>query len=301
MSYLPQKLTVAVLALTLAAAAPLLAQRGGQAGAPVERGGVVEKSKSAPVVAAVPFGPGERSTYQVRVGLFGGVGNGVMEVAGVEDVRGHPTYNLRLTIKGGVPFYKVDTRFESWLDAGKLISRRFEQDQKEGKFKRHRIFEFFPEERRWERAQSDQAGELPTEIPLDDVSFLYFVRTLPLEVGQTYTFPRYFREDGNPVVLKVLRREKITVPVGTFETIVVQPIIKTSGLFGDGGKAEVYFTDDDQRILVQLKSKVPVLKSLNLVLESYVPGERLSAEGLRGGKASAAADSAASAGTGEIE
>jgi hypothetical protein len=110
---------------------------------------------------------------------------------------------------------------------------------------------------------------------LDDISFLYFVRTLPLEVGQTYTFPRYFREDGNPVVLKVLRKEKVSVPVGTFETIVVQPIIQTSGLFGDGGKAEVYFTDDDQRILVQMKSKVPVLKSLNLVLESYVPGEQM--------------------------
>jgi hypothetical protein len=282
MSDLSQKLTV-TLFLLLLAAAPAAAQGGGGAqgaglmGVPVERG-AASAAPAAPVVApvaAVPFGPGERASYQVRVGLLGGVGNGVMEVVGVEEVRGHPTYNLRLTMQGGVPFYKVDTRFESWLDVAKLVSRRFEQDQKEGKYKRHRIFEFFPEERRWERANTDQAGELPTDIPLDDVSFLYFVRTLPLEVGQTYTFPRYFREDGNPVILKVLRKEKVTVPVGTFETIVVQPIIKTSGLFGDGGRAEVYFTDDDQRILVQMKSRVPVLKSLNLVLESYVPGKQV--------------------------
>lgn len=301
MSYLPHRFSVVVLGLTLVTAAPLSAQGVELAGTPAARVVATEKSRSAPAVAAVPFGPGERATYQVRVGLFGGVGNGAMEVAGVEDVRGHPTYNLRLTMKGGVPFYRVDTRFESWLDVGKLISRRFEQDQKEGKFKRHRIFEFYPEERRWERAQTDQGGELPTDIPLDDVSFLYFVRTLPLEVGKTYTFPRYFREGGNPVVLKVLRRERVTVPVGTFETIVVQPIIKTSGLFGDGGKAEVYFTDDDQRILVQLKSKVPVLKSLSLVLESYVPGQRLSAEELRRGEAPAVADSASSSGPGESE
>lgn len=244
----------------------------------------------------VPFGPGERATYQVKVGLLGGVGNGAMEVVGVEDVRGHPTYNLRLTMQGGVPFYKVDTRFESWLDVAKLVSRRFEQDQKEGKYKRHRIFEFFPEEQRWERVNTEDAGELPTELPLDDVSFLYFVRTLPLEVGQTYTFPRYFKEDGNPVILKVLRKERITVPVGTFETVVVQPIIKTSGLFGDGGKAEVYFTDDDRRILVQMKSKVPVLKSLSLVLDSYAPGQPVPGAGVAAATVKAAPEPGTEAG-----
>jgi hypothetical protein len=230
---------------------------------------------AAPSPVSVPFGPGERLSYKVTVGLLGGVGNGAMEVVKVEDVRGHPTYNLRFTLQGGVPFYKVDTRFESWLDVNGLMARRFEQDQSEGKYKRHRIFEFYPEERRWERVDNDEKGELPTEFPLDDVSFLYYVRTLPLEVGQTYTLPRYFQKDGNPVVLKVLRREKVSVPVGTFQTIVIQPIIKTKGLFSEGGKAEIYLTDDDQRLLVQLKSRVPVLKSLNLVLESYTPGKRV--------------------------
>lgn len=229
--------------------------------------------------ASVPFGPGERATYRVRVGLFGGVGAGTMEVVDLVDVRGHPTYNLRLTIRGGIPFFKVDTRLESWLDIEDLVSRRFEQDQHEGRYKRHRIYEFYPEEHRWEQVISGDEGELPTEFPLDDVSFLYFARTLPLEVGETYTFPRYFKEDGNPVILKVLRREKVELPIGTFDTIVVQPIIKTSGLFGDGGRAEVYFTDDDQRILVQMKSRVPILRSLDLVLESYEPGKKITAGG----------------------
>lgn len=280
MRSLPRKFIFAFLGPALLASSPLAAQVTDH---PVSQKAKSPKpeAKSLPRLAEVPFGPGERATYKVRVGLLGGVGEGSMEVAGVESVRGIPTYNLRLHIKGGVPFYRVDTRFESWLDVSELVSHRFEQDQNEGKYKRHRTFEFFPAERRWERVETDEKGELPTDIPLDDVSFLYFVRTLPLEVGQTYTFPRYFREGGNPVVLKVLRKEKVTVPVGTFETIVVQPIIKTSGLFGDGGKAEVYFTDDDQRILVQLKSRVPILRSLNLVLDSYSPGERLESSDLK--------------------
>ena len=78
-------------------------------------------------------------------------------------------------------------------------------------------------------------------------------------MGDVYTIPRYFQEDGNPVVLKVLRRETVTVPAGTFNTVVVQPMIQTDGLFGKGGEAEVYFTDDTRRMLVQLRSKVPVV------------------------------------------
>src|SRR5690606_25183114 len=137
----------------------------------------------------------------------------------------------------------------------------------------------------WEIVGTDDEGPLASDLPLDDVSFLYFVRTIPLEVGQTYTYNRYFRESGNPVVLHVLRKETVKVPAGTFETVVVQPIIQTSGLFGDGGRAEVYFTDDDRRLLVQMKSSVPVVGSLNLHLTSVREGEAITTADLPGGAA----------------
>ena len=98
------------------------------------------------------------------------------------------------------------------------------------------------------------------------------LRKRPLEVGATYEFNRYFKDDGNPVTVKVLRREKVTVPAGTFNTVVVQPIIRTGGLFGEGGEAEVYFTDDWRRILVKMTSKVPVIGRLGLRLVSYESG-----------------------------
>lgn len=229
----------------------------------------------------VPFGPGEKMGYQVKVGLFGGIGRGSMEVVGVEQIRGHDTYRLRFAVKGGVPLARVDTKLQSWLDVRTLFARRFEQDQKEVRYKRHRIIDFYPEKDRWEQVNGNASGELATELPLDDVSFLYFVRTLPLEVGQTYTFDRYYRAEGNPVILKVLRRETVKVPMGTFNTIVVQPIIRTGGLFAEGGHAEVYFSDDARRLLVMMRSKVPVLGYLNLYMDKYEPGRPLEkSEGL---------------------
>ena len=85
------------------------------------------------------------------------------------------------------------------------------------------------------------------------------------------TFQRYFRPDRNPVIVKVLRRETVKLDAGTFNTIVLQPIIKSGGLFAEGGEALIWVTDDDRRIMVQLKAKMPVLRTLDLFLKSYTP------------------------------
>lgn len=223
--------------------------------------------------AAAPFGMGERTTYQVKLGILGQVGNASFEVdTMLHTVRGHATYKLRMRINAGIAFAHIEEDFQSWLDARSLFARRFKQDQKEVKYERHRTLEFFPEERRWQQVDSEERGELPTAEPLDDLSFIYFLRTIPLQVGQTYSYHRYFKNEGNPVTVKVLRRQTISTPAGKFKTIVVQPIIKTKGLFSEGGKAEVFLTDDDRRIVVALKSKVKVLKSLDMYLDGYSPG-----------------------------
>lgn len=224
--------------------------------------------------ADVPFGVGELMTYRVRLGPAN-VGTGSMEVESIDTIRGHETYAMRFRLQGGILFAKVDDDFRSWVDTQSLFSHRFKQDQKEVRYERHRTIDFFPQEGEWRTTDGKDSGKLASERPLDDVSFIYFVRTLPLEVGKTYTFNRYFKEDGNPVTIKVLRRETITVQGNTWRTIVVQPVIKTKGLFSEGGRAELYFSDDDRRVLVLLKSRVKLIGSLEMHLQSYTPGRKL--------------------------
>jgi hypothetical protein len=232
------------------------------------------------VPARVPFGTGEKASYQVRLGRLS-VGQGVMEILGIETVDSRPTYHARLQIAGGIPLARVDDTFESWIDVQGLFSRRYHQDQKEVNFERVRKFDFFPERRLSRRTDTGETETLPTDRPLDEVSFLYYARTLPLRVGETYTLNQYFREDGNPVVLKVVRKQRVRVPAGTFETIVVQPVIRTRGLFGEGGRAEVFFSDDERRILVQMTSRVRLIGSLSLHLQTYEPGRPFTAADAR--------------------
>lgn len=221
-----------------------------------------------------PFKVGERAEYRVGYGILRSVGSGSMHIAGIDTVRGHATYHTKFSLRGGIPGARVNNTFESWLDVSGLFSRRFEQDTNEVRFQRRRTREFYPEEHRWTGRTNDrdESGELPTAEPLDDTSFLYFVRTLDLEPGREYEFNNYWNAEGNPVRIKVLRRETVRVPAGTFETVVLQPIIKTSGMFSEGGEAEVFISDDDARILVKLSAKV-TFGTLRLELQEYWPGE----------------------------
>jgi hypothetical protein len=229
-------------------------------------------------VANVPFGPGEKLSYRVTYGILGKRGNATSEIVGVEDIRGNRAYHLSFKLKGGALGFSINDHQESWLDVARMYSHRFRSDVNQTTYERLRTLDFYPSERLWRRVEKVDSGPLATDKPLDDVSFMYWARTLPLEVGQTYEFRRYYKEDGNPVIVKVLRRETVKVPAGTFNTIVVQPIIRTSGLFGDGGRAEVYFTDDARRMIVLLKTKMSI-GTMQLQLEQYTPGEKLAAAG----------------------
>ena len=220
-----------------------------------------------PLEATVPFEVGELLEYKVKLGIFN-AGEGSMEIAAIDSVRGNPAYHAIMRIDGGVLFARVRDEFQTWFDTRTLASHRFIQDQDEVGRPRYRHYEMYPERGVWEREDDVEVGDMPTSLPLDDISFVYFIRTLPLEVGDVYTFDRYFKETGNPVIVRVLRKEEKEVPAGIFRTIVVQPIIRTKGLFGEGGKAELYFSDDERRALVYMRSSIPIVGSLTLHLTS---------------------------------
>jgi hypothetical protein len=218
----------------------------------------------------VPFGVGERLEYDVKFGSIK-AGEGLMEVRGIEDVRGRPAYHTFFQVKGGIPLFRVRDIFQSWIDTTTLSSLRFVQDQDEGPKERERRYEIYPDRQVYRELVKGEGEERPSVArPLDDGSFLYFIRTIPLEVGKTYTFHRYFRPDRNPVTIKVLRRERVRVPAGTFDAVVLQPQIKTKGIFGEDGHAEVWLSDDDARIMLQMKSRLK-FGSLNLYLTKYRP------------------------------
>jgi hypothetical protein len=252
--------SAAIVAATLLIAGPLHAQPAtavaGLAAVPVA------------TMAPVPFAVGEELVFRATFGILP-AGSARMRVEGIELIRGRAAYHVVFAVDGGIPFFRVHDRYESWIDVQTLSSLRHKQQISEGRYHRNTIYEIFPE--RAEYQKNDEPVQPSVSDPLDDGSFIYAVRAAGIRVGETRRDDRYFQPDRNPVVLTGLREDTVTVGAGTFTTIVVRPTIKANGIFSDNGDAQVWFTNDDQRLPVQLKTRFAKF-SLTLSLQSITTG-----------------------------
>ncbi len=227
-------------ALLLASAGPAAAQSG-----PTPVPNPVER-----------FDVGETLMYDIKFG-FVTLGRAMMHVAGIDTVRGEPAMHVVFAMKGGLmTIYRLHDRMDSWIGLEDFSSRRFVQNFHEGNNFRYTAWDIYPDSGFY-REEGIDSVTATSANPLDDYAFFYFVRTLDLEVGERYEFNRYFRPDRNPVVLDVLARDTLDLPAGRFTTFVVHPIIQGRGILAEGREARMWITDDERRLVVQLKVKFP--------------------------------------------
>ena len=218
---------------------------------------------------AVPFPIGERLTFSAKYGVFS-VGNAVMEVMGIDTVHGVEAVHIQFRISGGALWYHLDQTMESWVGLYDFRSRRFSTVQDErGKHREHR-YEIFPDSGFYREEGRDTTFATVLE-PLDDGAFLYWVRTVPLEIGKKYEYARYFRPDRNPVIIEVLGRERVSVAGKKWRAIVVRPKIPNArGIFGEKSETRIWLSDDEQRIVLAIQSNFS-FGQVTLKLKDYRP------------------------------
>src|SRR5213079_296193 len=191
-----------------------------------------------PAPVAVPFPVGERLVYGARYGPFS-VGTATMQVAGIDTIRGVETVHFVFLIDGGALWYHIHQNLESWVGRHDFRSRRFlNQTEEKGKAW-ERKFDIYPDSGFYREAGRDTTVATVTD-PLDDAAFLYWIRTVPLEVGKRYEYRRYFRPERNPVIVEVLKRERVGVAGKKWDAIVVRPRIPNGGgIFAESRRANV--------------------------------------------------------------
>lgn len=214
-----------------------------------------------------PFYVGERLTYKVRVSKVGMSGRGTMWVEPGAEVRGHETMLLRFEFQARLGPVKAVDRTESWLDPIRMTALRFHKHEHHPLSSHDESVEIFPETRRWEGADG-AGGESPTDSSLDELSFMYFVRTLPLEIDSIYRFDRHFDAARNPVSVRALRRETVETSAGTFRTILVEMRVTDPRRYKGEGVIRLNLSDDACRIPVRIESTMPVVGAAVLTLES---------------------------------
>ena len=226
-------------------------------------------------VVELPFGVGERMTYTARVAKVGRVGTATMRVDGPVDVRGTATYVLAFDFSARVGPVKAVDRTQSWLDPVRLAALRFHKHERHPLARHDERVELYPAERRWDGADGT-GGYSPTDAPLDELSFMYVIRTLALPADTTYHFTRHFDAARSPTSLRVVRREQVTTDAGTFATVLVELRVKDPRRYKGTGVIRINLADDATRVPVRIESAMPVIGTAVLTLESYAaPTQRM--------------------------
>ena len=220
---------------------------------------------------AVTFPIGERLTFSAKYGVFS-VGSAVMEVMGIDTVHRAETVHIRFRITGGALWYHLDQTIESWVGLYDFRSRRFSSVQDERDKHRERRYEIYPDSGFYREEGRDTTFATVLE-PLDDAAFLYWIRTVPLEVGKRYEYARYFRPDRNPVIIEVLGRERVSVAGKKWRALVVRPKIPQGrGIFAENSETRIWLSDDAQRLVLAIQSNFS-FGQVTLKLKDYtVPG-----------------------------
>ncbi len=216
------------------------------------------------------FKLGEKLTFAVKYG-FVTAGIAVMEIPKIKRISGRETYNITFrvnTVTSFDIFYKVRDRYETYLDTKGLFPWRFEQHIREGGYSRD--FSAFFDQRRGRAKTSEGTYEIPLYVN-DIVSAFYIARTFDysnLKPGDKFKLENFYKDKVYPLDVVYLGKETISVEAGTFECIIVEPLVLEGGLFKSEGSIIVWLSNDECKIPVKVKTKV-IIGSIDAELLEY--------------------------------
>jgi hypothetical protein len=216
---------------------------------------------------ALPFSVGEKLTYEVRIAKGGKVGTATMWIEGPVDVRGVSTYLLRFDSRIHIAFLSAVSRSSSWFDPLRGSSLRFFKHEQNPLARHDESVDLFPDLKEW-KTPSGEVGQSPSSTPLDELSFMYFIRTLPMIPGSIYSFDRHFDLARNPVTVSVIRREVIPTPMGELRVILVEMRVRDPQHYKGEGIIRIHLTDDECRLPARIESTMPVVGTATLTIAS---------------------------------
>jgi hypothetical protein len=133
--------------------------------------------------------------------------------------------------------------------------------------------EIYPGRRQWTAADG-RSGTSPTDTPLDELSFIYFLRTLPLRNDSVQVFDRFYDAARDPVTVQVVGHEDVATGAGTFASVKVEMRVRDPRHYHGEGTILIDFSDDVRRIPVRIQSTAPGYGKTVLILESLSTASR---------------------------
>jgi len=211
---------------------------------------------------------GERLTFEIGWSFFD-VGGATIEVKESE-FEGQPAWHMTMQARTNGfadTFYKVRNTTQSWFTPGISTMLHYEASQREGKREREVVVDIDPIDltASYTNRLNDDVRD-PIAIidgTWDPMSITYFVRSIPLEVGQEFIIPT---TNGKKLYLTrvvVKERETRKFRSGRREAFLLEPDIEDlGGVFKKSKDASVrfWFSADELQLPLRMESEVAVGK-----------------------------------------
>jgi hypothetical protein len=199
----------------------------------------------APTPAApYPFTVGETLNFEAKLGYFP-IGSATATVRQARE-RGADAFVFAFTGAGGPPGIQIQYDLTSWTRSARFASLRFHRKLVQGNSVEEQRYQIVPDSSRYRLEGGAQDWVAPRDA-LDELAFMYYLRTAPLESGRTYTISRYFRTGYNPIMVRVIGRESVTLYDNSSVPCFVLDVTTR------GTTMRVRLTDDARRLPVQLE------------------------------------------------
>ncbi|MES2962488.1 MAG: DUF3108 domain-containing protein [Bdellovibrionota bacterium] len=219
-----------------------------------------------------PYRPGEKVTLEVS--YFAAVaGDMTLESRNFVTVNGRKSYMFAGTAKSTsifAMFYAVEDWFETYVDYETLTPSSYSLHVKETKQLRETrtLFDFAASKARYWDKKINEEKKLEEEryewnLPSyaqNVFTTVFYLRAFTLTPGKKIQFRIAHEKENLVMTTEVLRRERISTPAGTFDTVVLKPSIALDGIFKPVGDIFVWLTDDDRKFIVRLESKIKIGK-----------------------------------------
>jgi hypothetical protein len=226
--------------------------------------------------------PGERIEYRVHYGLIN-AGEAVMKTDdGIHRINNRACYKIDVFGRTKGIFDMLTTVRDNWgsyLDTSAVVSQRFYQSIKEGKYLKKEVIDFDQingtaivnrlDKKDSTLIRKDEIETLPNMQDL--VSGFYYMRTFNYDTMKTdemFTVTGFFDDTTYHVDVKFLGRETLKTKVGNFDTFVMSPIMPKNSFFRGKNPIRAWISDDQRRIPLKVKAEL-IIGSVEIDIRSY--------------------------------
>ncbi len=240
---------------------------------------LIASAQSAPA-SRPPFPLGEALNYRVHVARGGNVGHGQMRVEGPVTEGEVVTWRLVFDMHAGRGLIRATDRTTSWLDPERFAITRFEKTERHPLSNSSERVVVSESRRAWYDAKEHETPDhddwhaLGSVAPLDELSFIYYLRTIPLDRDTTYQVSRHFDASRNPTTIRVMGEELVETPVGIFRTRIVEMDVRDPKRYRGVGTIRFNIDTADCHVPVRIVSQMPLLGATTLLLVGWVSPPR---------------------------